>query len=106
LVARVRELLAAEPTTDAELRMLVDQADAWARALLGQMEGSERQLDQLAADPGSSLSEIAAELNRIEGLRPQLAETRSLLSELDNRIRALRTEWLSRLAGSSGPRRR
>jgi hypothetical protein len=75
-----------------------EQADAWARALKAQISGSERRLQELTADPATSLAEIAAELRRVETLRPELTELQSLLEELERRARELRTEWLLRQA--------
>jgi hypothetical protein len=52
------------------------------------------------------LHEIAAELRRVEALRPQLEELESLLAALERRARELRTEWLARQAGLSAARPR
>jgi hypothetical protein len=103
LAARLRRVLDDEPSTEAELRTLSEQADAWARALQAQIEGSERRLRELHSDPASPLADIAAELRRIETVRPELVELRSLLAELETRARELRTEWLLRQASSSNP---
>jgi len=103
LTARLREVLDADPTTESELRALGEQADAWARALEAQIQGSERRLDELAADGDASLGDVAAELRRVESLRPALEETRTLLADLDGRGRALRTAWLLHQAESSRP---
>jgi hypothetical protein len=93
LTARLREALAS-PATETELRNLCEQADAWARALQAQVEASERRLRQLTADPSTSLTQITAELRRVETLSPELTELRALLSGLDDRARELRTAWL------------
>lgn len=93
LTARLREALAS-PATETELRSLCEQADGWARALQAQIEASERRLRQLTADPSTPLTQITAELRRVETLSPELTELRALLSGLDDRARALRTEWL------------
>ena len=53
-------------------------------------------LNELTEDPDSSLTEIAAELHRVEGLRPRLEEARSLLADLETHARELRTSWLLR----------
>jgi uncharacterized coiled-coil DUF342 family protein len=98
LTARLRELLADRPATESDLRTLSEEADAWARALKAQIGGSERRLRELTADSASPLSEIAAELRRVETLRPELTELQSLLDELGRRARELRTEWLLRQA--------
>ena len=93
LTARLREALAS-PATETELRTLCEQADGWARALQAQIEASERRLQQLTADPSTPLTQITAELRRVETLSPELTELRTLLSGLDDRARELRTAWL------------
>ena len=94
LVARLREVRANGPATEAELRLLRDQAGGWALALRGQIEASERRLDAAVADPTTSLTEVATELRRLELLHPELAELESLLAALDRRARELRAGWL------------
>jgi chromosome segregation ATPase len=94
LIRRLREVLDRRPATEAELRSLKEQAEGWERALGGQLESSERRLQRLNANPASSLAQIASELRRVERLRPQLTELRTLLAELEQRARQLRTEWL------------
>jgi hypothetical protein len=95
LAARLRDVLTERPVTEAELRALSEQADGWARTLEGQIHASERRLGELVADPASPLAEIAAELRRVEILRPELEEFRSLLAELELRAHELRGAWLS-----------
>ena len=101
LTARIREVLADRPSTEAELRALSEEADGWMRALQAQIESSERRVSELSADPSAALAPIAAELRRIESLRPELVEVTSLHEELENRARAMRTEWLLRQADSA-----
>ena len=101
LTARIREVLADRPATESELRALSEEADAWMRALQAQIESSERRVSELSADPSASLAPIAAELRRIESLRPELVEVTSLHEELENRAREMRTEWLLRQADSA-----
>ena len=101
LISRLQEVLDRRPATEAELRSLKEQAEAWERALAGQVESSERRLRRLNANPASSLAQIASELRRVERLRPQLTEVRSLLEELEQRARELRTEWLLSQATSA-----
>jgi chromosome segregation ATPase len=103
LTARLREILASGTVTESELRELSEQADGWARTLRAQIRASERKLRTLNRDPGSPISEIADELRRVETLRPQLREVRSLLAELETRARELRTAWLRRQTGLSDP---
>jgi hypothetical protein len=94
LIKRLREVLAARPATETELRTLTEQADAWQRALSAQLDASERRLQRLNANPASSLAQIASELRRVEKLRPQLHEVQTLLGDLEQRARQVRTEWL------------
>jgi hypothetical protein len=106
LTARLREVLADQPATEGELRTLSEQADAWVRTLQAQIQASERRLRELTADPATPLTEIAVELRRVETLRPELVEMRSLLSDLAKRARELRAAWLKQTrssgAGSDG----
>lgn len=103
LTARLRAVLADRPATEAELRALGEEADAWRRTLRAQIEASERRVRELSRDPHAPLAPIASELRRIETLRPDLVEVTSLMEELENRARALRTEWLLRQAESARP---
>ena len=101
LTSRIREVLADRPSTEAELRALSEEADAWMRTLQAQIDSSERRVSELSADPAGPLAPIAAELRRIESLRPELVEVTSLHEELENRAREMRTEWLLRQAESA-----
>jgi hypothetical protein len=105
LIKRLREVLESRLATESELRTLSEQAEAWERTLNGQIEASERRLRRLNANPASSLAQIASELRRVEKLRPQLNEVRSLLADLEARARQLRTEWLLSQATSVPSRR-
>jgi chromosome segregation ATPase len=98
LLERLREVVANQPVTETELRGLIDDADGLVRTLGAHMAGSEKRLTELTADPESSLTEIAAELQRVDALRPRLEEARSLLADLEARARELRTTWLIRQA--------
>ena len=91
-------MLRDEPVTETELRALIEQADGLVRALGAHVAGSEHRLSELADDADSSLKEIAAELHRVESLRPRLDEARELHEELETRARELRTAWLLRRA--------
>jgi chromosome segregation ATPase len=106
LTVRLREVLSDRPATESELRALAEEADGWRRALEAQIRGSERRVEELSSDPAASLAPIASELQRIEALRPELIEVTSLLDELENRARSLRTQWLLRQADSSPARER
>jgi DNA-binding ferritin-like protein len=103
LIRRLREVLDARPATESEFRALTEQADAWARTVSAQLDASERRLRRLNANPASSLSQIAGELRRVEKLRPQLNEVRTLLADLEQRARQVRTEWLLSQTTSSRP---
>ena len=94
LLVRLREALADQPVTETELRALSEQADALVRALRGQVEESEGRLDAMAADPSTSISELAEELRRVEVLLPTLSEADALLARLDERAKELRGAWL------------
>jgi hypothetical protein len=96
LADRLREVLARGDTTEAGLRELTGEADRWVRRLEAETLTSERRLRRLNADPRSPIAEIADELRLAEALRSQLREARELLDGLDERARALRTEWLLR----------
>ena len=101
LIRRLREVLDRRPATESELRTLKEEAEAWERTVNGQLESSERRIRRLNANPASSLAQIASELRRVERLRPQLNEVRSLLGDLEERARQLRTEWLLSQATSA-----
>jgi chromosome segregation ATPase len=105
LIARLREVLDRRPATESELRALTEQADAWARTVNGQIQASERRIRRLTTNPASSLAQIASELRRVERLRPQLHEVRTLVAELEKRAREVRTEWLLSQATSATSRR-
>ena len=104
LIARLRRIAAGTKVTEAELRAVTEQADGLARSLAAQLEASEQRLGDLADDPDSSLAEAADELRRVERLRPDLADVRALLADLERRAREHRTEWLLHQAvDRSGP---
>ena len=94
MLERVREVLADRPVTETELRLLSEQIDGLVRVLGAQLDGSEARLSELANEPASSLTGIADELHRVETLRPRLTEARTLLRDLEDRARELRTAWL------------
>ena len=47
-----------------------------------------------AADPASSLAEVAAAVRTVNELRPDLDELRALLAEVEGRAREFRASWL------------
>ena len=104
LIRRLREVLDNQPATESELRSLSEQAEAWARTVNGQIESSERRIRRLNQNPASSLAQIALELRRVDELRPQLNEVRTLIAELEQRARQVRTEWLLLQATSASRR--
>jgi RecA-family ATPase len=103
LMARLRRIVAGARVTEAELRTVAEQADGLARSLRAQLDASERRLNELARDPDSSIADAAAELRRIEHLRPDIVQVRNMLSALDRRAREHRTEWLLHPADAGGP---
>jgi len=94
LLERLREVVRDEPVTEAELRTLVERADALVRVLRAHLAACEQRLDTLCGDADSSLAAIASELHRAELLRPRLTEARALLSDLERRARTQRAAWL------------
>jgi hypothetical protein len=98
LLERLREVLGNRPVTETELRGLIEQSDGLVRTLGAHLAASELRLTELNAEPDSSLTEIAAELQRVEELRPRLEEATALQTELEVRARELRTSWLLRQA--------
>jgi hypothetical protein len=95
LKERLRSVLDSGPVTEAELRRLSEEGRACALILGAQLERSERRLEELAADPASSLAEIAADLRQVNELRPDLGELHAMLAELERRAREFRASWLS-----------
>jgi hypothetical protein len=104
LIARLRRIAAGAKVTEAELRTVAAEADGLARSLAAQLDASEQRLTELADEPDSSLAETAAELRRIDRLRPDLEDVRRLLAMVERRAREQRTEWLLNPArDASGP---
>jgi len=104
LLERLREVLDDQPVTETELRGLIEQADGLVRTLGAHLAGSEARISELNDHEDSSLTEIAAELQRVEELRPRFEEASSLLADLELRARELRTSWLLGKAGQSRSR--
>jgi hypothetical protein len=92
---RLRSVLDGRPVTEAELRKLSEEGRACALILGGRLERSERRLEERAADPASSLAEIALDLRRVNEVRPDLVELQALLAALSARAREFRASWLS-----------
>jgi chromosome segregation ATPase len=103
LVTRLRQVVAGEPATEAELRALDDEAGGWLRATEAQLHSAELRLTELNADPASPLAEIASDVRRVEALSRELQEARRLMEGLERRTRELRTAWLKHHAEAGSP---
>ena len=103
LLSRLRDILADQPVTESELRMLCEKVDAWVLTLRGQLDGAERRLDALVVDPAASLGELADELRRVDSLLPALAEARTLHVRLEAQARRIRSAWLLQQAETVPP---
>jgi hypothetical protein len=95
LKQRLRAVVDNRPATEAELRKLAEEGQACVLILGAQVERSERRLEQLAADPTSSLADIADAFRTLNTLRPDLDELHELLAELDGRAREARARWVT-----------
>jgi hypothetical protein len=95
LKERVRAVIEQEPVTEAELRKLSEEAHAWALLLRARCERNEKTLAELAADPTSSLAEIAAGFRDLTNVRADRDELEMLLTRLHDRAREYRASWLS-----------
>jgi len=103
LVVRLREVVAGEAATEAELRALDDEAGGWLRATDAQLRAAEDRLTKLNADPAAPLAAIAAEVRRVEALSRERGEACLLIEELERRTRELRTAWLKHHADKGSP---
>jgi hypothetical protein len=103
LVKRLRQVVGGAPAIESELRTLADQAGGWARATEAQLRAAEQRLAKLNADPTSELGKMAIEIRRVETLSAELEEARSLVADLEERTRELRTAWLKHHAESAPP---
>ena len=103
LVTRLRQVLAGEVATEAELRALDDEAGGWRRATEAQLRAAEERLTTLNADPATPLAEIAAEVRRAEALARERDEACRLIEGLEQRTRELRTAWLKHHADAGSP---
>ena len=95
LKEQLRAVVANRPATEAELRKLSEEGQACALILGAQLERSEQRVEQLAADPTSSLADIAAALRSVNEVRPDLDELNELLAELERRAREFRARWVT-----------
>jgi chromosome segregation ATPase len=103
LVVRLRQVVAGEVATEAELRALDDEASGWLRATEAQLHAAEGRLTKLNADPAASLAEIATEVRRVDALSREREEARGLIDGLERRTRELRTAWLKHHADAGSP---
>ena len=103
LVTRLREIVAGEVATEAELRSLDDEAGGWLRATQAQLHAAEDRLTKLNADRATPLAEIAAEMRRVETLTRERDDALRLIEGLERRTRELRTAWLKHHADVGSP---
>lgn len=94
LTRRLAEIVAGAPSTEGELRLLIEQGEALERSLDASLQASEAQLGRLAGEPTAEVAEMASELRRVERLRSELGDVRATLAALDARARSLRGVWL------------
>jgi hypothetical protein len=94
LIARLHAVLEHEPATEADLRRLFEEGEAWVRILRAQLHRSEERLEHRSGSPGSSLMDIASDLRRTHELAAELDELSALLLRLQERARELRASWL------------
>ena len=103
LVTRLRQVVAGEVATEAELRALDDEAGGWLRATQAQLHAAEARLTTFNGDPAAPLADIAAEVRRVDALSRERDEARGLIDGLERRTRELRTEWLKHHADTGSP---
>ena len=103
LVTRLRQVVAGEAASEAELRALDDEAGGWLRATEAQLHAAEDRLTKLNADPATPLAEIAADVRRAEALSHERDEAHRLIEGLERRTRELRTAWLKHHADAGSP---
>jgi hypothetical protein len=96
LTRRLKEIIAGDTSTEAELRLLGERGDALERSLAASVSSSERRLAALAGDTAAEVAELAAELRRVDRLRVELKHVRETLAALDLRAHVLRGEWVRR----------
>ena len=103
LVTRLRQVVAGEVVTEAELRVLDDEAGGWLRATEAQLRAAEDRLTALNSDPAAPLAELAAEIRRAAALSRECEEARRLIEGLEQRTREAQTAWLKHHANASSP---
>ena len=103
LVTRLRQVVAGEVATEAELRALDNEAGGWLRATEAQLHAAEGRLTKLNADRSAPLAEIATEVRRVETLARERDDARELIDGLERRTRELRTAWLKHHADAGSP---
>lgn len=80
--------------TEAELRKLSEEGQAWTRILGAELKRLELRLAELDADPSTPFSAIAPAFRHVHDFRSHVAELQGLLSVLDDRARKVRTSRL------------
>jgi len=103
LAERLRQVVDGQEVSESEMRTLADHAGGWARAIDAQHRAAEERLAALDADPASPLTEIAAELRRVDALSRERDEIRRLSDGLEQRTRELRTAWLTHHTEAGSP---
>ena len=103
LVARLRQVVAGEVVSDAELRTLDDEAGGWLRSTEAQLHSAENRLIAMNADPATPLAEIASEVRRAEALSRERDEALRLIGGLEQRTREVQTAWLKHHADAGSP---
>jgi hypothetical protein len=103
LVTRLRQVVAGEVATEAELRSLDEEAEGWLRVTEAHLRAAEERLTTMNADPATPLAEIAAEVRRAEALARERDEAHGLIEGLERRTRELRTAWLTHHADAGSP---
>ena len=103
LAARLRQVVAGEVVSEAELRALDDEAGGWLRATEAHLHSAEDRLTRLNSDPATPLAAIAAEVRRAEALSRERDEALHLIGGLEQRTREVQTAWLKHHADAGSP---
>jgi hypothetical protein len=80
--------------TEAELRRLAEEGDAFSRILRAELERLEQRLAERDSDPASSLGAITNAFRRVHDFRAHVDELDTLLTALDERAREVRASWV------------
>ncbi len=98
LLERLREVLADQPVTETELRVLIEQADGLVRTLGAHMAGSERRLNELTPIRTARSPRSLRSCTGSKACGRGSTKLGTLLRDLEARARELRTSWLIRQA--------